>query len=238
MTYEINLDEENQLINEKVGMYVQNATADQLDSLVNSDFEYRHYNTDASGVPSKYNSKDLIKFFESYRGTLERDVDGGLILGWGTKADDDLPLAEGDQVPDDIANEYFDRKFDVSVDDSRHVFHNYDSFDTNRQVGIQNISWILGRTKLTDPNGGFPNMIKEANKPNVDWNIVADEFRYVDPSKGDMTESKAYLELGDRGEYIYNLLKGDITRDEIIDEFYKWNDSTRIQNKFRIDVRR
>ena len=238
MTYEINLDEENQLINEKVGMYVQNATADQLDSLVNSDFEYRHYNTDNSGVLSKYNSKDLIKFFESYRGTLERDVDGGLILGWGTKADDDLPLAEGDQVPDDIANEYFDRKFDVSVDDSRHVFHNYDSFDTNRQVGIQNISWILGRTKLTDPNGGFPNMIKEANKPNVDWNIVADEFRYVDPSKGDMTESKAYLELGDRGEYIYNLLKGDITRDEIIDEFYKWNDSTRIQNKFRIDVRR
>ena len=165
--------------------------------------------------------KDLIRNHEGRHKYVTLDVDGYLVGGYGTKLDkDEQVYKEGDYVSVTQAGKWLDTKFDVSVKDSEQLFTNFTDFDEDRQAGLLELSYVLGLGKF---KRNFNNLISEVNKDNIDWNQVANEFKYINSTNPKhryyMKESKMYKQLGTRSPHIYDLLKGDKTIDEILLEY-------------------
>jgi hypothetical protein len=189
------------------------AQSDSLfgDDIVNAAFDLEHEPT-----------RQMIKFHEGYYDIVERDIDGYLVGGWSDKLPPNSPLKEGSPVDSTMAKDLFNASWESDKIDSKKLFHDFSNWTTGRQAGILTILHIQGYDKFTDLDNGFPTLIKEANKPNPDWDRIADEFKYASPleSKADSMQSDLYIQTGGRsggrGEHIYQLLKGTKTVDDIL----------------------
>ena len=200
----------------KIQHLVANGDSAFGDDIVNAGFELEHTPT-----------REMIKHHEGWVRKVRPDVDGFLIGGYSSKIPEGHYLNEGDIMSTETADSLFADNWASDVRDSKIVFKNFSNFDVNRQAALLSIIHIQGYENFTDTEKkkGFPALINEANKPNPDWDRVADEFKYTIPlvSKADSTISKLYTDIGDRGVDIYNLLKGTTTVDDIIkkQELYK-----------------
>tara|TARA_R110002020_G_scaffold414142_1_gene623647 strand:- start:7905 stop:8573 length:669 start_codon:yes stop_codon:yes gene_type:complete len=191
---------------------------------------------DIANASSYSDIKAMIKHHEGYNYTVSLDDDGYYKAGHGTKLQptvySDMDKDErtglgwqlGDSISPEIGETWFNRHFNEStVLDAKKVFPNFDSFNENQKGALLDIMTVSGLTKFTSKSKGFPKLIQEANKPNPNWQKVADQYKYAYPevNKSDSTYSDWYIKAGygnvdSRGDHIFELLQGTKTIQDIL----------------------
>tara|TARA_R100001129_G_scaffold67734_1_gene46133 strand:- start:196 stop:651 length:456 start_codon:yes stop_codon:yes gene_type:complete len=98
---------------------------------------------------------------------------GHKTLGIGhlvTLDDPEWPLPIGTEVSDDRINEAFDSDIDVTIDDCRIIFKDFDDMPEEIQLCLANMAFQLGRPTLSK----FKKSVAFANEGN--WSALADEI--------------------------------------------------------------
>jgi len=194
-------------------------TAEVFEAVKDSTYEQMQFSREE-------NRKELIKHHEGYDNIVKMDTDSTYVVGYGTKLPEDSIYTLGDHVSRKKANEMFEEKWYVSMEDAQRLVHWFDFIPERHRAALHEMSYILGYSKFKNNFKGLLRELDKENPEDIDWNKAADHFKYINPDQPDKkfyrVESKMYAkDIGIRGPHLYSMLKGEKGVEDILLKYRK-----------------